>query len=271
MKHKATVLWCLLGVVGAAMLTGILAVLLPAGSIDERVLISILIVGGYALGGLVVVAVGPKKMRWTMRLCSLALLISMLTYVTLVWIDALIDWKTGSLIGRYSTVLLIFGVTMAHRMMIAPLRTPTTIAWFTKRAALISAGLGSAILCLGLITDGFYSWDELFVRLLGVSFIIAAGTTIASGAIALFAPKPGEDEPGLLVGSIPVTLTCPRCSAAVTVQSNREGRCDGCRLKVVVEIEEPRCACGYLLYELESDICPECGKLIPEGDRWGAG
>jgi hypothetical protein len=268
MKHKAIILWSLLGVVGAAMLAGIIAVVLPSRYLDERVLFTIMIVGAYALGGLVVVGVGPKRMRWTMRVCSVSLAISMLVYIALVWGADMLHWRTANRIGRYTTVLLIVGIVLAHRLMIAPLRMQTTIGWIVKRGALIAAAIAGAIMCFGLITNGFYDWDDLFMRLFGVAVIVASGSSIATGAFAIFGPKAGEDEPGLLSGSIPVSLTCPRCNAAMDVQSNREGRCTGCRLKVRVEIEEPRCVCGYLLYELESGTCPECGKAVPEGDRW---
>jgi rRNA maturation protein Nop10 len=35
-----------------------------------------------------------------------------------------------------------------------------------------------------------------------------------------------------------------------------------------VEVEEPRCACGYLLYQLAGDTCPECGRAVAAEDRW---
>ena len=35
-----------------------------------------------------------------------------------------------------------------------------------------------------------------------------------------------------------------------------------------IEIEEPRCACGYLLYRLEGDSCPECGAMVTAGVSW---
>ncbi|MCA9302767.1 MAG: hypothetical protein KC996_01455 [Phycisphaerales bacterium] len=267
MKHKAVLLWSLLGVVGLAMFAGIVAVVLPSRYVDDRVFATISIMGIYALGGLVLVAVSGRR-RWTLRISSLCLVSSMLIYIAAVWLERMLNWQWEQFFWKTGTIVLIIGLIFAHRLMLSPLRTPLMIASVVKRTALISGVLLGGIIIFGLINDGFWDWDELFVRLMGIAAIIMAGTTIATGAFAIFAPKPGEDEPGLLVGSIPVSLTCPRCNAAVSVQSNREGRCEGCRLKVRVEIEEPRCSCGYLLYELESDTCPECGKPIPEEDRW---
>ena len=45
-------------------------------------------------------------------------------------------------------------------------------------------------------------------------------------------------------------------------------RCAECGLHITISVEEPRCTCGYLLYHLESDQCPECGRTIDEADRW---
>ena len=47
-------------------------------------------------------------------------------------------------------------------------------------------------------------------------------------------------------------------------------KCGSCGLRIRITVEEPRCSCGYLLYRLEGDTCPECGREIPEQDRWAA-
>jgi hypothetical protein len=52
---------------------------------------------------------------------------------------------------------------------------------------------------------------------------------------------------------------CPSCG---TQQSFAAGgaRCIKCGLKVNIEFAEPRCECGYLLYNLPGTVCPECGR-----------
>ena len=62
------------------------------------------------------------------------------------------------------------------------------------------------------MTDGFYGWNDTVVRLLGMTLVICAGSSIATGALAIFGPKAGEDDPGLLAESIRVSLTqCHSC------------------------------------------------------------
>lgn len=71
--------------------------------------------------------------------------------------------------------------------------------------------------------------------------------------------------------SIPMKLllrmTCPSCGER---QEFRYGpvRCAHCQRHILIEIEEPRCECGYLLYQLTSAVCPECGRPVPRELRW---
>ncbi len=67
-----------------------------------------------------------------------------------------------------------------------------------------------------------------------------------------------------------LTLQCPRCSLWMQLHSGVVA-CPGCRLPLRVEFEEPRCACGYPLHRLQGECCPECGRVIPEDQRWGRG
>lgn len=67
-----------------------------------------------------------------------------------------------------------------------------------------------------------------------------------------------------------IILDCPECRAVI------EGppgvlRCPQCRERLVVEVEEPRCACGYVLYRLAEPRCPECGRAVEHAERFVAG
>ena len=269
MKKKQIALWILLAIVGIAMLAGVISILVPTRYIDYRVTSTISSLGIYALGGLII-STTVGKMRVTFRFCVGAVLLSMLIFVGMIWFEDFFGWIWQDRIMKVAAVSLLIGVTLSHRLLVCPLRAPIFIAKVAKRSALISGMLICTIGSVGLLSDGFGRWDDLVYRLLMIFAIVAAGSTFACGALALFGPKPGDDEPGLLASSMPVSMTCPRCRSAVEAQSNKDARCPSCRLKIRVEIEEPRCSCGYLLYELESDICPECGKPIDQEDRWSA-
>jgi hypothetical protein len=64
-----------------------------------------------------------------------------------------------------------------------------------------------------------------------------------------------------------VAMACPRCGLEQTFRTGAAS-CASCGFAMLVEIEEPRCECGYPLYRLEGETCPECGRAIPEDDRW---
>ena len=267
MNRKKLLLGVSLALVGIATIAGIASVLMPSRFINYDLIATAMIVGGYALGGLALVAIGGTQ-RVLMQFCVAALALSMVAYISMIWAESFVSWKTRDAVFSWGSVSLMLAILLAHRMLIAPLRAPNLIATISKRTALISAGLLFAMLSYGIIRQDIGRYEEIVVRIMGVSAIVMVGSTIAAGIIAMLAPKPGEDEPGLLAGTIGVDLTCPRCQHPIHARSNREARCDGCRLKVRVEVEEPRCACGYLLYQLESDTCPECGKPIDPDDRW---
>jgi hypothetical protein len=57
--------------------------------------------------------------------------------------------------------------------------------------------------------------------------------------------------------------SCPRCGLSQQFAIG-SGACSGCGLTVRIELEEPRCACGYLLFRLKDGRCPECGRPIAQ-------
>lgn len=266
-EQKQTLLWVFLAFIGAAMLAALIAIILPDRYVSGEVMFTISLVGVYALGGLIVVAIS-RDMKWSTRVAFTSFAISMLIYIAFIWFERAMSGRTEDLLFKIGTIALTVGFTFTHRLLICPLGLHTGIGQLAKRVALITAWLTAGIFCVGIITDGFYGWNDTVVRLLGITLVICAGSSIATGALAIFGPRAGADEPGLLSESIRVHLTCPRCEQPIDARSNRDTRCACCRLRVRVDVEEPRCGCGYLLYQLDSDTCPECGKPINPEDRW---
>tara|TARA_E500000318_G_scaffold1676_7_gene2307 strand:- start:66862 stop:67686 length:825 start_codon:yes stop_codon:yes gene_type:complete len=265
--HKQVLLWVFLGFVAAAMLAAIVAIILPDKYVSSELMGTIVLVGLYSLAGMIIVAIS-RDMKWTTRIAFGAMAVSMSVFILLIWFEQSFRGQTEERVFNTATISLIVGFVFTHRLLIVPVKTPLIWGVVCKRTALIFAGFSAAIHIVGLLNYGFYGWDDAVVRLLGIALVIAAGSSIATGAIAIFGPKAGDDEPGILGESIEVELTCPRCDHAQTIRSNRDARCDHCRLKLKIVVEEPRCSCGYLLYQLESDTCPECGSAIAPDDRW---
>ena len=73
-----------------------------------------------------------------------------------------------------------------------------------------------------------------------------------------------KDHPA---STIPLPMNCPRCNTSTTAKHGIS-KCTACGLRITIKIEEPRCACGYALYGLTADNCPECGRTIDDADKW---
>ncbi len=128
------------------------------------------------------------------------------------------------------------------------------------------------VVCLLLIcTVVSYTiiWFEELTQFdfLTIGLVIGWVTTIL-GLTAISIAMRRENNPrGKLVRTIPkrvkMKMTCPRCEQWLEAPSG-PARCDGCGLRLIIEIKEPRCDCGYLLYELKGNVCPECGRVIEQ-------
>jgi hypothetical protein len=95
---------------------------------------------------------------------------------------------------------------------------------------------------------------------------LAIATVLGVVALPILHKAIGIKTPAAVVTSpTELAVTCPRCLLAQTITAG-DSRCSRCKLKFLMEIEEPRCPeCNYLLYRLTSPRCPECGhQLAPE-------
>lgn len=100
----------------------------------------------------------------------------------------------------------------------------------------------------------------------------AAAAGVFSAALLSLLHKIESNAGSADVGALPASMTfrfaCPGCGESLAVLPGRMTTCTSCRMPLRIEIEEPRCTCGYLIYRLQSDTCPECGALISVGQRW---
>jgi peptidoglycan/LPS O-acetylase OafA/YrhL len=268
MKKKQVLLTGFLGVLGLAMLVGVAAIAMPKRYIEEEVIFTIITVGLFALGGLIVLAVS-REMRITTRIALFAGSLSLVGFITLLWFERQMPNHIENLSFKLTFSFLIIALVCTHRLLIVPLEERNTWGKVSKYGALIGSILtGSFIILAMFLEEYMWNWDDLLIRLLGLGLLITAGSSISAGAIALFGPKPGEDEPDIVADSVPVQLCCPICSSQLLAHSNRAGHCGHCKLQIEVRTEELRCTCGYLLHQLEADICPECGKHVEAGESW---
>lgn len=142
-------------------------------------------------------------------------------------------------------------------------------------AMFLLLGVSLAVLA-GLIaiwTDG--RGDPIIPRawfddFMGVSILIGIcsmmGLMITHSIARAFSRKQKAD-PESLARRVRLRLTCPRCANEAEMPTGFS-KCASCGGVLEIEVEEPRCLCGYLLFHLVGEKCPECGRDVPADQRW---
>jgi hypothetical protein len=107
-----------------------------------------------------------------------------------------------------------------------------------------------------------YTEHDPVARLGGAAAIIAGCATL--GLMLMARLNRGVQAESLPHEFSRVALTCPRCQRSQSMPLG-DSACQACGLRISVRVEEPRCAkCGYLLYQVEGNACPECGSAIAD-------
>jgi hypothetical protein len=123
-------------------------------------------------------------------------------------------------------------------------------------------------LCAGTLSFAIWREQDLdFDQYFSVLGVISIGTGLGVVGLPLLHKLAGMPPPSETVAmDVRVTIVCPRCGTAQTVAAG-ESRCQRCKLRFFLEVEEPRCPkCSYLLFQLTEPRCPECGQALSGDD-----
>jgi hypothetical protein len=163
------------------------------------------------------------------------------------------EWETWSLFAAA-------GIYVAYANLI--MRVPLKRGQGWLRVGTLLAGAATAVLGELII---FGIDDDIMARGAAAAAILTSCGTLALAVLARlnrridFEPLPREMRY--------ITVFCPRCRKKQSLELGG-AECTSCGLRIEVRAEEPRCAqCGYLLYKLTSDTCPECGTQIRHDGR----
>ncbi len=112
---------------------------------------------------------------------------------------------------------------------------------------------------------------EWAIRAFIASLVLAAAGTAALPVLLRLQALSVADSGGTAIRGrkVLIRLVCPRCGTENSIAANSREVCTRCALEVRVQVEEPRCTCGYLSYGLEGNTCPECGRPVAHGTGWG--
>ncbi len=205
----------------------------------------------FATMGVLVVAalvgVGSGDRRHWRWLGVAASLVAAVLLLTEIWARG-VDWEIVSLFVAVS-------IYVAYANLVA--RVPLTPGQRWLRWATLAAGAVTAVLSELIVFDVN---DDIVMRMDGAASILTACGTLALAVLARLNRR--VDFNSSQRELLRITLFCPRCRRKQTIELGGSA-CKACGLRIEVQTEEPRCRqCGYLLYKLTSDTCPECGTPI---------
>lgn len=185
-----------------------------------------------------------------------------------IWKD--LDWPLEMLYVRFAGMLTVFAIVCMHSGFLAALPGRGVMALGMK-LVLAAAAWGTSLLAIATIFDDMMVSNAMgflaaYMMTFGSVFTVL-GTIFVP--VVLLTMKRRETARRESLGErIEIELCCPKCLAEQTACTGPT-RCVSCGTLMSIELEEPRCDCGYSLFRLYADICPECGSKIPADKKWG--
>ena len=262
--------WIGLGVAGSGLLlaTGAaLRLIMFDGGDNEGMLLGLGL--GFLTGGIwILAAVSVVDRPAATRAARMAVLA---TLVALGFLGALAAsaLRQSESAAWMPTATSIAAIVALAAMFLAILRaqTPTSSSARFARGATIAMVWLVAISSVSLIL--LFDLLPEPVRSIGVRSILGGVVVAALCGSTTYHLLAAERRARLRLGEtvspeILVELECPRCDAP---RKARPGvwACKACGYVVSIAVEEPRCVCGYQLFRLQGDTCPECGRPVGVG------
>ncbi len=245
----------------------LIAIVFPSDWTDEAIVRSVMtpivgvVYGGLGLTGTMVLQKG--KVVWMMRCGLVGITLAALWWLLFAWFPAMHRSdaaEVNSIVGVTLT-LPAFGVLFCGHLLAVETKSRVI-----RIAAWGAVGLLAAFIAMVVaLTWTIDSWDryaEVIATLMVVWGLATLCSMFAVPAAARFVVRKRPVAKESIASVFQLELTCPRCQAELTLPSGI-GRCSQCRFALLIEVEEPRCECGYLLFRLETSQCPECGRGVP--------
>lgn len=225
--------------------------------LEELFLSSIIWLLLSSTGLLAVHVLGKKRFIRTMSLCGVLIALLIPTWVILFALESHIHyWKYDQF---FDFMLLVspLPVLISLGGYILSLETESAVLQRIKIIVAINLILAAPMVFLTNSLSMTW-WLEGAINLFAV---VAVSSVPLLPFFIGWDKRPRKGTVRTISRKLRLTMTCPECDQW---QIHRPGpaRCGDCGLRYIVEIKEPRCDCGYLLYQLQSNTCPECGKAF---------
>ncbi len=273
MHLRRVFLWSMIASLALAALLGIAALVLPRYGPDEEVLVSTALFACFSIVALMCATVLERRRAVAFMWAGLGSAVAaLLVWLTLIWFHNSLGWTVERVILQIAGMFTIGALLAAQSGLLAlprfdHLRDNVVRRW--------TIGVSGLLATYAVILIWWYDQIERVIdgyilgRALGVLSIIAAcGTVVTPILWKVQSVKRGGAGESVPL-NVEIRIVCPRCHHEQGLKPGKRA-CAKCSLRISIELEEPRCACGYLLHRLENDRCPECGRAVEQRDRWAA-
>lgn len=213
-------------------------------------------------------------MRRGRLMVLMALAVAAEVAATALVLHLIVEGDSGSFgyeaLSKAALACALVGVGLAHSGVFSLIRTKSRLLLVTKVLVMASVWM-TAVMWTGYAIVDQYITNWMLGFTIAVTGMIVTVMAVLGTIIVPVAAHGRANRDNTAVESIErrlrIELECPKCRQPQEVPTGSP-RCRTCRAWLTVEVEEPRCACGYLLYQLSGDYCPECGASIPAELRW---
>jgi len=263
---------CLLALIALTVLIGVVFFALDydsdlAGRVFGSTCLYVLAFGVFVAAGTVL---RRRRVRPAMVISIASTIIGTTGAFLVIWYESTLTWSTQERVIQIAITLLILGVALAHTGIFSLIRTHSRLLFWVKSATTVCLwGAGTALVLTFWLADLMGSM-RVFMALVITTGLLSLATLVGTVVVPLAAVSQAnrETDPVESVASrLTIRLECPDCGTRQTLGTGAV-RCVSCRASLLIEVEEPRCKCGYLFYRLVGDQCPECGRVIPLEERW---
>ena len=261
-----------LAVVAVSAVLGLLVIMNVVTDTRFLATSAIVAVGCMATFVCALVADHGRFARW-MRSATVVGWLGVLVWLFLVWFEAALGSKGMEITARIAGALSLYAVwSIFSAVTLAP-RGGGTITALIRWSVFVLAAWWSAVGEFGLVEPDIAEMvvnaigEQWFFRIVAASAVVIGAGTLAQPVLIRIAGA-APQESAIRGRRAKVALGCPRCGTQCELETNTDAKCAACQLAIRVEVDEPRCVCGYLLFGLETSTCPECGAAVPESLHW---
>ncbi len=196
-----------------------------------------------------------RNWRWGGVLASI---VACMLWIAEVWIGSGSDMGLVIFCGSLSLAAILAYTNLA---LLCPLKEGQS--WL-RNGTIVAFAIAAVLIDLHVISHDIFGSvlldESLLARGAGAASIVSACGTLALLVLARL--NRNIDYESFSTAPVKITVICPRCCKKQTIPLG-QAACPSCELRIHTRIEEPRCpSCGYLLYGLKSDRCPECGTHV---------